>query len=121
MPSAEPLTRELWVRQVRSKRPPTALEEYLPAFEAFFDHHAAEVEGWRERNSGYHRAIASLARFYIPRGARVLEVGCGTGDLLASLEPSVGVGVDLSGEMIRRAAARHPKLSFHWMPAERRS
>jgi SAM-dependent methyltransferase len=121
MPSAEPLAPERWVRAIRSERPPAALDEYLPAFEAFFDYHAGEVEAWRKRNSGYHRAVASLARFYIPRGARVLEVGCGTGDLLASLEPSVGVGVDLSGEMVRRAAARHPRLSFHWMPAERLS
>src|SRR2546425_1617520 len=29
-------------------------------------------------------AIASVARFYVPHGARVLELGCGTGDLLAS-------------------------------------
>jgi SAM-dependent methyltransferase len=107
------------VRAVRSERPPAALQEYLPAFEAFFDHHAAKVEDWRKRNSGYHQAVTSLARFYIPRGVRVLEIGCGIGDLLAALEPSVGVGVDLSGEMVRRASARHPHLSFHWMPAER--
>jgi ubiquinone/menaquinone biosynthesis C-methylase UbiE len=121
MPKAEPFVPEQWVRAVRSERPPAALDEYLRAFETFFDHHAGKVDAWRIRNSGYHRAVASIARFYIPRGARVLEVGCGTGDLLASLEPSVGVGVDLSGEMVRRAAARHPNLSFHWMPAERLS
>ena len=119
MPKAEPQAPEQWVRTVRSERPPAALDEYLPAFEAFFDQHAARVDAWRSSNSGYHRAVASIARFYIPRGARVLEVGCGTGDLLAALEPGVGVGVDLSREMIRRAAARHPVLSFHSMPAER--
>jgi SAM-dependent methyltransferase len=121
MPKAEPQAPEEWVRTVRSERPPAALDEYLPAFEGFFDHHAAQVDAWRSRNPGYHRAVVSIARFYIPRGARVLEVGCGTGDLLAALEPSVGVGVDLSREMVRRAAARHPDLSFHSMPAERLS
>jgi len=30
-------------------------------------------------------------RFLIPPGKRVLELGCGTGDLLAALEPSYGV------------------------------
>src|SRR5947208_11226703 len=88
MPRTEPLAPERWVRAIRSERPPAALDEYLPAFEAFFDHHAGEVEAWRKRNSGYHRAVASLARFYIPRGARVLEVGCGTGDLLAASSPA---------------------------------
>jgi SAM-dependent methyltransferase len=77
------------------------------------------VDYWRARNPGYHRAITSLARFYVPRGARVLEVGCGTGDLLAALEPSEGVGVDLSAAMVARASARHPHLAFHQMAAER--
>jgi SAM-dependent methyltransferase len=48
----------------------------------------------------------------VPRDARVLEIGCGTGELLASLQPSLGVGVDFSGEMIRRAKKRHPRLVF---------
>ncbi len=43
---------------------------------------------------------------------RVLEIGCGHGDLLATLKPSMGVGLDFSKEMIRRAAARHPHLHF---------
>jgi SAM-dependent methyltransferase len=50
-----------------------------------------------------------FARFVRP-GQRILEIGCAEGDLLASLRPSLGVGVDLSGEMIRLAAGRHPEL-----------
>jgi hypothetical protein len=45
-------------------------------------------------------------------GLRILELGSGTGDLLAALEPSLGVGVDLSAAMIRRATAAHPQLKF---------
>jgi SAM-dependent methyltransferase len=45
-------------------------------------------------------------------GQRVLELGCARGDLLAALSPSAGVGVDLSGEMVRRAVQRHPQLRF---------
>ena len=108
-----------WARRVRSERPPAALDEYLAGFEAFFDDYAGRVDYWRSRNPGYHQTIASLASFYVPRGARVLEVGCGTGDLLASLEPSDGVGVDLSGAMVEHAARRHPRLEFHHVAAER--
>ena len=38
----------------------------------------------------------------LPRAPRVLEIGCGTGDLLAALEPKVGVGIDLSPRLVER-------------------
>ncbi len=60
----------------------------------------------------YHRRLERVYRFLIPPGSRVLEIGCGEGDLLAALKPAVGVGVDLSDEMVRRAAERHPDLRF---------
>ena len=108
-----------WVRQVRAERPPAELDGYLRDFERFFDAYAADVDTWKARHTGYHEAIARVARFYVPRGVRVLEVGCGTGDLLAALEPSEGVGVDLSRAMVSLASARHPGLTFHHMAAER--
>jgi len=51
-------------------------------------------------------------QFLIPPGKRVLELGCGRGDLLAALQPSYGVGVDFGAETIARAASRHPDLHF---------
>lgn len=60
----------------------------------------------------YHRYLTALYRFHIPPGLRILELGCGTGDLLAALEPSEGTGVDFSGDMIDTARQRHPHLSF---------
>lgn len=108
-----------WVRSVRMERPPVSMEEYLQAWQAFFDHYAAQVERWHRRNAGYHSAIASLARFYVPAGARVLEIGSGNGDLLAALNPSYGLGIDISGEMVSLAARKHPHLTFRQMSAER--
>ncbi len=46
----------------------------------------------------------------MPPNRRVLELGCGEGDLLAALKPSRGVGIDFSPELVRRAKARHPEL-----------
>ncbi len=60
----------------------------------------------------YHRLLCHYYSFLIPQGLRVLELGCGHGDLLASLKPSLGVGIDFSGEMIRYASVKHPKLFF---------
>jgi trans-aconitate methyltransferase len=53
----------------------------------------------------------SLAEI-IPPGGRLIEVGCATGDLLASLHPADGLGVDISPAMIERAARKHPELRF---------
>jgi SAM-dependent methyltransferase len=60
----------------------------------------------------YHDELARIYQFLVPTNCRVLELGCGEGDLLAALQPSHGVGVDFSPQMIQQAEARHPKLDF---------
>ena len=60
----------------------------------------------------YHKLLQYYYAFLIPSGLRILELGCGHGDLLAHLKPSVGVGIDFSGEMIRVASKKHPNLIF---------
>jgi len=60
----------------------------------------------------YHKLLQHYYRFQIPPGLRILELGCGHGDLLAALKPALGVGVDFSGEMIRSASKKHPDLNF---------
>jgi SAM-dependent methyltransferase len=86
---------------------------------AFFDDFADDDARWRRRNAAYHDWLASLHRFQIPPGSRVLEIGCGTGDLLAALSPGVGVGIDVSPKMIERARASHPGLRFECAAGER--
>ncbi len=67
----------------------------------------------RRRSSNYyHRRLTEIYQFLIPPLQRVLEIGCGDGDLLASLNASTGVGVDFSPEMIARARSAHPELNF---------
>jgi SAM-dependent methyltransferase len=78
-------------------------------------HWDAVARRWRHRSGlagAYHRRLERVYRFLVPPGSKVLEIGCGTGDLLAALQPAVGVGIDLSGEMVRLAAERHPALRF---------
>jgi SAM-dependent methyltransferase len=71
----------------------------------------------------YHKLLRYYYRFFVPPGMRILEVGCGHGDLLAALEPSLGVGIDFSEEMVRCASSKHKSLSFiqadaHDLPIE---
>ena len=65
--------------------------------------------GW---SSYYHRRLRSIYQYWVTPGQRVLELGCGTGDLLAALEPAVGVGIDFSTDMLAKARERHPHLRF---------
>ena len=118
VPSAPPKDYPRWARDVRKDKLPTRMGEHLGEVEEFFDHYALSVEKWRRRNEGYHRAISSLCSFYIPASARVLEIGSGTGDLLAATQPRRGLGIDISPEMVRLATSKHPDLEFRCMAAE---
>jgi SAM-dependent methyltransferase len=76
------------------------------------DASAPERRNWLQQAAFFHDEDLRYLKFLIPTGARVLELGCGTGDLLAALEPSFGVGVDFSPGMIEEARKAHPGLSF---------
>lgn len=73
---------------------------------------ALKMRHWRSWGSHYHQLLNRIYARMIPPGAHVLQIGCGNGDLLAWLKPSVGVGIDISPEMIRLARERHPELVF---------
>src|SRR5580700_8266173 len=77
-----------------------------------FEANGDELDRWREFNAAYHEDDLKFMRFLIPPGKRVLELGCGRGDLLAALKPSYGVGVDFGTATIATANARHPDLYF---------
>jgi len=77
-----------------------------------------EAERWRKINAAYHADDLKFMRFLIPPGKRVLELGCGTGELLAALEPAHGVGIDFGPETLARAKARFPNLRFILADAE---
>jgi ubiquinone/menaquinone biosynthesis C-methylase UbiE len=69
-------------------------------------------DGWREFNAAYHEDDFKFMRFLVPPGKRVLELGCGSGHLLAALQPSFGVGVDFSSKVLAKANAMYPRLNF---------
>ena len=71
---------------------------------------APERASWIERNSFYYEEDYRFTRFLVSPGQRVLDLGCGNGDLLHRLEPSRGVGVDFSANAVAAARRRHPEL-----------
>ncbi|HKK17305.1 MAG TPA: bifunctional class I SAM-dependent methyltransferase/glycosyltransferase family 2 protein [Opitutales bacterium] len=73
-----------------------------------FDWVAEHDAGPRKFQRGFRAQSREFLRFHIQEGMRVLEWGCGPGDLLAALKPSRGLGIDLSPKMVERARASHP-------------
>src|SRR5580693_941291 len=82
---------------------------------AFYEQRAA----FRPQEAGryYHRCLQNYFTFLVPPGMRVLEVGCGLGDLLAAVKPARGMGVDFSEAMVKLARERHPDLEFQVVDA----
>ena len=83
-----------------------------------FERVAPEYDGWKRRAWYYYRWLARIVGAEIAVGARVLDVGCGTGALLDAVQPAYGVGVDLSPAMVRLARDRFPRLQFRVGDAE---
>jgi Methylase involved in ubiquinone/menaquinone biosynthesis len=73
---------------------------------------ANKTDKWKRYSGYYHRRLEEVLQFVVPPEQRVIEIGCGRGDLLAALNPSYGVSVDFSAEIIRRAKYRYHNLNF---------
>src|SRR5688572_23660379 len=85
---------------------------YRQARNAHWDTQATESDDGVTWGDHYRRRLTDIYQFLVAPGQRVLEIGCGRGDLLAALSPAVGVGVDFSEAMVQVAARRYPALQF---------
>jgi SAM-dependent methyltransferase len=76
-----------------------------------FNFVARHDERARRAQHGFHAQLQAHFRQQIPEGERVLELGCGAGDLLAKLKPARGLGLDFSPEMVEKAKKRYGNRS----------
>ena len=83
-----------------------------------FNDVALKLDWWARRNRYYYQDLDRLHQFLIPVGSKVLEIGCGTGDLLANIEPGLGVGIDFSTAVINLAQTKYPSLKFYCLDVE---
>lgn len=75
--------------------------------EKHFDKIAKNYDYYKNKNSFYYENLKKLLISKISPNKKVFEIGCGTGDLLASLGPKVGYGMDISPEMIKIANGKY--------------
>lgn len=86
--------------------------QYRDHLVQYFDAMAGERDQWIAKNSYYHRQLVRIFSFYVTPGNSVLEIGSGTGQLLAALQPKRGLGIDLSPRMVETAARNYSHLEF---------
>jgi SAM-dependent methyltransferase len=77
-----------------------------------FDSLAVNRNSWINKNKYFYKENEKYIKFLIGENKRVLELGCGTGQLLNSLNPIYGVGVDLSKKTVEIAKKDFPQLEF---------
>lgn len=108
MPTApvenQEITRPVWgVDALRTSR---------AARRALQDRIASQRDRWIHRNSYYYNRVKRLLRFVIEPAKRVLEIRCQTGHLLAAVQPSFGVGTEISDNLVAVARQNYPQLQF---------
>ncbi|MBI2497633.1 MAG: glycosyltransferase [Opitutae bacterium] len=82
---------------------------------AFYEAAPTELK-WAARS--YRALLAHYYNLLIPPDASVLEIGCGSGELLSRVHAARKVGVDLSPRQIAAARARLPDAEFHVQAGE---
>lgn len=85
----------------------------------YFEKAAAGWQKYRRRRSYYWNSITDYVGYYIHPDNTVLEIGCGTGELIASVNGSHKVGIDFCESLIEQARKAHPNdVDFYVMEAE---
>lgn len=95
--------------------PPTLTASHLERLRTFFDGVPAKLPA---SSLHYRDLLAHDYNLLIPEQASVLEVGCGSGELLARLRTKRVAGIDLSPVQVERARERVPHGRFEVAAAE---
>jgi SAM-dependent methyltransferase len=69
----------------------------------------------RRFTSYYWKEISNYVKYFSHEDSSVLEIGCGSGDLLANVNGSVKTGIDFSEEYINWAKERHGSKNIEFL------
>ena len=79
----------------------------------YFEGIAPVWDYWhQEKNNFYHRHMHRLIRGMVPPRAKIVDLGCGTGDLLAELKPEAAIGLNVAEALTTLARQKHPEFEF---------
>lgn len=74
--------------------------------------HYSELTPSGTWSRAYRRILGNYYRFLIPSGSRVLEIGCGAGELLQHLPDRTRSGIDLAEHQVSAARLLLPEAQF---------
>lgn len=87
-------------------------------YKDYFDLLASKRVSDRKKHSYYWNEITRCCNYFSHEYNTVLEIGCGTGELIHEIKGKRKVGIDFSDKMIEVAGKRFPEIEFHTMAAE---
>ena len=77
-----------------------------------FNSFADEREKWLKKSKYFHEEDLLMINEIIPKNSSVLEIGCGTGNLIGQLDINYGVGIDISEKSIFNAKKKFSDIKF---------
>lgn len=79
--------------------------------EAYYDSIAGLYDAGKKKNLYYFNNLVGIYNSLIPPHSKILDIGCGTGDLTTRLNGREALGIDLSEAMIRAARQKYGGLT----------
>ncbi len=94
------------------------LENKNGRYKEYFDKIAPSLSSYRKNRSYYWQDIINYCNYYSHEDYSVLEIGCGTGNLINGLKARKKTGIDFSSKMLEQAKSNYPAINFIEMDAE---
>jgi len=85
----------------------------------YFNRIAANRKAVRNRHRYYWDEITEYCNYFSHDDLNVLEIGCGTGELIHEIKGKKKTGIDFSEAMISIARYQFPEIKFEVMSAEK--
>jgi len=84
----------------------------------FYERNQEGIEKARRARRYFYGYLTRALRSRIPPGQEILDIGCGSGHLLAALEPTRGVGIDISAQAVGAARRNCPAPNLRFLEGD---
>lgn len=85
---------------------------------AYFNEIAPRAIAYRQKFNYYWDSITKHCNYFIQEDDTVLEIGCGVGNLIATVKGQEKLGIDFSEKMIEQAKKQFPNQEFLCVDAQ---